>query len=143
MKIRLLPWIPICCLLVVSSSLAGCSGTGAQLPDLVEVTGTVSLDGEPLEKAQVTFEPQKASEEGWGRSSSAYTDAAGHFILQYKQNISGATPGLHHVIISKREGDDPATSPEVLPVQYNESTTLTADVTQAGPNEFTFDLTSK
>jgi hypothetical protein len=42
---------------VVVTAFAGCSGAGGQLADLVAVTGTVTLDGQPLSYGTVAFVP--------------------------------------------------------------------------------------
>jgi hypothetical protein len=77
--------------------LAGCTKTP---PSVVEVTGVVLLNGEPLPKAKVDFVPQLA---GFGadQNSSAVTDDQGRFTLSYKFGTQpGAVVGLHHVVVT-------------------------------------------
>ena len=89
------------CLLGVLSlaALVGCGGNPAGYPDTAPVTGTVTLDGVPLEGASISFAP------GAGRSSSAKTDAEGKYELYYTGAIKGAMLGTHRVMISKRIPD--------------------------------------
>lgn len=121
-------------------SLTGCFGGGEKLPELTNVTGTVTLDGKPLEKARVAFEPKEANEKGRGRTSIAYTDAAGKFVLKYNQDVNGAMLGKFSVSISKLSGTEEVPGDEMIPAKYNEKTTLEANVTSEGPNEFVFEL---
>ena len=76
--------------LIVLNSL-GCSSRG---PELGRVEGTVTLDGEPLEGALVTFKPKR------GRPSLAETDAQGKYSLNYRVDELGARLGTHYVTIS-------------------------------------------
>jgi len=120
----------------------GCSkGSG---PDLGYVEGTVTLDGKPLDGAEVQFEPDGA------RPSIAFTDENGHYVLNFTGAREGATIGKHTVrIVSARgssggEGNGPyiEARPELLPEKYHVNSQLTADV-QSGNNTIDFDLQSK
>jgi hypothetical protein len=72
---------------------AGCgSNTGT-----VKVQGTVTLDGEPLEGASVTFQPDGKE----GRPASGVTDKNGTFQLGTFSTNDGALPGGYKVIITK------------------------------------------
>ena len=81
--------------------LSGCGGGGADPGKGVPVSGTVTLDGKPLEGASVTF--MSGTFAGFG-----VTDAQGKYRL-----VQGALPGSNKVVISKIEGgaealtDDP------------------------------------
>lgn len=75
---------------VVASTLYGCGGAGD--PGTVPVSGTVKLDGQPLEGAEVFF---LAEQDGW----SARTDKEGYY-----QFSSGTKPLKFRVAISKFEG---------------------------------------
>lgn len=139
----------ICCLL---SIFVGCSDSADDQPDLGLVTGTITLDGQPVDAAIVTFRPQK------GRPSSGTTDAAGKYELFYIRDTTGAAIGTHQVSISKmidkginqsKSGAKPTpedlqsgNQQETIAKKYNTNSTLTADVKQ-GTNEVDFKLTSK
>jgi len=127
--------------LIFALVVAGCSTPGEELPELVEVTGTVTLDGEPLEAAVLIFSPEAAGPKGRGRPSMGTTDAEGHYELMYNTDVTGATPGKYTVSISKSADSAPdAPEEETLPPKYNIETELTAEVTANGPNTFDFDL---
>lgn len=73
----------------------GCGGG----VDTTVVTGTVTLDGTPVEKALVNFTP----EGGGGLPSYAHTKADGTFALQTPQGEvgGGTTPGTYVVTVTK------------------------------------------
>ncbi len=119
--------------------LAGCSRP-AHIPELGEVAGQVTLDGQPLANATVTFAPPK------GRPSLGTTDADGRFLLTFIGDFMGAMVGPHTVRISTEqyiEKPDGMTEyvKETLPPWYNAASELTAEV-RPGLNEFVFDLSS-
>lgn len=126
---------------LVSLLMFGCGGPSDQ-PQLVDVTGHVTLDGEPLAGALVLFGPEE------GRSSFAYTDEEGHFELMYLADTAGAVTGLHKVSITaapeEEEEPDPGSEPvvEPVPAKYNTATTLTRVVEAGEDNDFTFELTT-
>lgn len=120
-------------------ALAGCGGGGDDSPETGEVTGTVTLDGQPLSEATITFNPQGV------RASTAVTDSSGKYDLIYIRDVKGAAIGNHQVSISKKvqpDGKVDGDGKETVPDKYNTKTTLTAEV-KAGKNEFDFDLKSK
>jgi hypothetical protein len=135
-------------------SLIGCGGNPAGYPATAPVTGTVTLDGVPLEGASITFSPAT------GRSSSGTTDAEGNYELNYTGAIQGAMLGTHRVMISKRvtdpdyvptaeereaikEGEYRLPSIESLPERYRgKSSELSAEVKDTD-NVINFPLTSE
>lgn len=104
----------------------GCSQPGN--PDVVEVTGTVTLDGQPVEEALVIFSPVDIS---GGSSSSAETDASGNYRLVFSSTQFGAFKGTHKVRFEK----------DGIPEKYSEDSELSATVTD-GPNKLDFELSS-
>ena len=83
------------CAAVLMSLVLGCS----RGPELANVEGVVTLDGQPLEKVEVIFLPD--SEKGnTGPRASSYTDAQGHYKLHCDQaNQDGAALGLNRIYI--------------------------------------------
>lgn len=71
--------------------LAGCN----RGPNLVKVTGKITLNGKPLEGAAVLFHPQSG-----GRPASGQTDATGRFRLTTIREDDGAAPGQHTVTVA-------------------------------------------
>lgn len=114
----------IACLL-----LMGCSGAGDR-PDLGEVSGIVTLDGQPLAHASISF-----IQEGF-RPSIGQTDDQGRYELTYIRDIKGAAVGTHMVKI-KVFGP----GAQKVPPRYNSESELTCEV-KPGHNEINFDLTS-
>lgn len=141
-------------LLAMMAAAGGCGGDGLPRQPL---SGKVTLDGQPIESAVVTFTPTNTS----GSSTSAAAEVkSGSFSIS---RADGLIPGSYRVSISstkevpakpsrKKETDSvtgeeitpPSTTlAEALPARYNTRSELTAEVAEAGPNEFTFTLTSK
>ena len=77
---------------LMAACLAGCGSS-----DLTPVTGTVTLDGAPVENAVITFE----SESG-GVACSGSSDSSGKYIIGC-QFGAGAPPGDYSVKIKSRE----------------------------------------
>jgi len=121
------------------------------------VEGVVTLDGIPVEGAEVTFHPL---ETGVGESAVGKTDAQGMYRLSSMKGApgKGTTAGEYQVTVSQwvtRELDEPYVdhaqdaliqfeSKEMLPAVYTEiqHTPLTATVAP-GKNEINFALDSK
>jgi len=134
---------------------AGCGGE-AGLDGTTAVSGVVTYKGQPVEGANISFSPTG----GTGRAASALTDAEGRFQLTTLKPGDGALPGSYQVAVSKTEVQNAMTpeeaqayfekhlkTPEVkhkelLPAKYKHSNTsgLSAEVTEGGENNFTFDL---
>jgi hypothetical protein len=119
------------CSVVVA--VAGCGG-GDSGPDLIEVYGVVTLDGEPLPDATVRFVPEEMAGNNM-RAATGETDDDGEYTLEYSLNRSGALPGKYKVAISTfretdvgEDGLDVPGKPERVPVVYNGETTLSAEV---------------
>ena len=138
----------LCCGLLFAS------GCGEKL-SLVPVTGSVTLDGQPVADAGVLFQPIER-----GPAASGTTDALGKFTLQ-TANRPGAAPTAYRVVITKtaapemvmeeRDAIDRSrlgqgtVKPDVhfLPAVYASADTspLRAEVDVAGSN-FTYSLSS-
>lgn len=145
-------------LTVAIVAFLGCGG-GDGLPRQA-VSGKVTLDGQPLDSATVSFQPTAGSGEV---TSAAATVSAGAFSIsaadglvpgKYRVSVSAkhdvaAGPGAKKKQIDNVTGElvdppaDAVVTQETIPARYNAQTDLTADVTAGGPNEFTFAVTSK
>ena len=118
-------------------SWLGCYGKPAGFPDLADVEGTVTVDGQPGSNLAVTFIPDS------GRPSIGITDESGHYELSYFRGETGAVIGPHKVMIATNlDSPPPAGYRDPIPPQYNLRSTLTAEVTP-DENVFNFDLESK
>jgi hypothetical protein len=122
----------------LSLLLAGCSDS-----QTAAVTGTVRVDGQPLEKGSISFVPA----DGKGVT-------AGGEIIDGKYNVSKVSPGtmlvqIHYPkVAGKKKLYDTPDSPtrdvfrEVLPLKYNDRTELRLEV-QPGNNEKDWELSLK
>ncbi len=86
---------------LILAALGGCGDSG---PDVLPVTGSVSLEGKPLEGATVTFST-KEGKLAAGELAFGTTDAQGRFRLRSQagptETLDGAVAGEHRVTISK------------------------------------------
>ncbi|NOX53831.1 MAG: carboxypeptidase regulatory-like domain-containing protein [Planctomycetes bacterium] len=125
---------------------AGCGGgDGAGGPKTVDVSGTVFMDGKPLEGADVRFIGPDGKFIGYGR-----TDASGKYTL-----VQGAVPGTNKVYISKieesetggefnyEEGVDPGQAAAAMQAMADpEDATDAVDVEALGQKELIPDIYS-
>lgn len=133
-------------LCVIALALIGCGTDG---PELANVTGTVTFDGQPVPDATVTFIPQ----EGQGSPSYGHTDVDGHYVMRFTLQKEGAMLGTHDVTIETqqyppqelaelREAGVLTGDPVKIPGKYRNVGELTAQV-ERGNNEIPFALTSE
>jgi hypothetical protein len=117
-------------------------------PPVVYVEGVVTMNGEPIEGANVGFTP--VGKPG-AMPAAGFTDARGKFVLSTHTAKfgGGATVGDYVVIVSKTiipPGEEDKDSPKVVLVtpplyQVKETSPLRATV-KNGQNRFEFDLKS-
>jgi hypothetical protein len=120
---------------------AGCGDSG---PELGTVAGTVTLDGKPVPKATLEFQPGPGGSPSYGT-----TDENGHFEMLYALGKPGALVGEHVVRITteREEAADadgtapPIEHPEILHANYHVDTVLTAKV-EPGPQTIDWPLTA-
>jgi hypothetical protein len=82
--------------LLLLTTVIGCAKSP---PAVVEVSGVVLLDGQPLPKAKVEFVPQ-LKDFGAQYNSVGVTDEKGRFTLQCGIQKPGAVVGHHLVLVS-------------------------------------------
>lgn len=118
--------------------LIGCSRTPK---NVAPVKGKVTLGGQPLADAIVTFSPVTS-----GSPSSGRTNASGEYELVYTRDVNGAEKGEHTVDIStfvfgNPDGDPPtAEVAEKVPLVYREGNKKPKATVNPGANEINFDL---
>ena len=140
---------------VVSVALlpGGCS-EGTKPYKTAPVSGTITLDGQPLSSAHVTFmpipNPQGGSQSG--PEAAGDTDADGRYSLKTVFGDVGASVGKNRVMITTRKTEldpsNPDRSREVakerVPMKYfTEQAPLMFDVPTGGSNGADFELTTK
>ncbi len=78
-------------------SLPGLIGCGGGSDGRVPVSGIVTLDGNPLEGATVTYRPGPGTQ---GNGGFGTTGPDGHFEITY-QNARGLVPGTYRVTVTR------------------------------------------
>ena len=102
-----------CFCVLLATTMTGCGG-----PQMAQVTGTVTLNGEPVTEVFVTFQPQPKDNSAVAetRSAMAEVDDQGNFELSTNKKGDGALVGDHKVMVtSVKQGAEP---PGVLPPGY-------------------------
>ena len=126
--------VTVSVLLGLLLSVTGCG------PGEVVVSGTVTLDGRPLEEGNIAFRPLPAT---------ATSEATGVPIQGGKYQLK-VRPGRHRIEITATRAAPGAKDPlgtapapkSIIPEKYNARSELTEEV-RAGANEFNFALTSR
>ncbi|WP_152098709.1 hypothetical protein [Lacipirellula parvula] len=129
----------------------GC-GAGSSHGTREPISGSVTVDGQPLERGYLVFEPKAGQ-----ATQSGGIISAGTFSVPAEK---GADPGAYSVAIFA-EAKLPTTTAEagtpeyeqamaadkggqvMIPEKYNVKTELTAEVKTGGENTFVFDLSTK
>jgi len=131
-------------------------------PQMVEVTGTITLDGEPVEGAHIGFSPETS-----GPAAFAVSDKRGRYELRTRDPGDGAIPGKYGISATKEiseggmefesqaaleayvqehgERPPPRRTINMLPEKYSTKKTsgLTAEINVAKKNRFDLELTSE
>lgn len=145
--------VRIACLALIAIGMLGVVGCGSGSGHkTVPVSGKITLDGQPLAGANITFQPTASEKAGSaGPGSAATTDAAGKFVLKTAEakQRPGAVVGKHTVRIAgaqaQRAPDDDAQRPaakDPVPERYRDGS-LTFEVPAAGTDKADFALQSK
>lgn len=153
-------YVVVCVAGTALTSVLAMMGCGQQGPPLAIVTGKVTLDGNPVSNAIVTFAPVNG-----GMASTGVTEADGTYRLRCNLG-EGALIGQHRVSIRSQPPvsdlvgsgadfeDNPNVQPDPdarfrlpvfvdpIPARYNDNTELVREV-KPGKNVIDFELTSK
>jgi hypothetical protein len=137
-------------LLVPLFCVTGCGPDDDNLPKTVSASGTVTLDGQPVDGAQVVFIDDTST-----KSADAMTDAKGKFTLNAFREKKGAQPGSYKVQVSKTieqklgtknaDGGDASKWIFGVPPHYSSflKSGLTATIPEEGTSELKIELSSK
>lgn len=130
-------------LLSVCLYLIGCKEPALPVASgMVIAKGQMLLDGKKLDPGQISFVVQ---EEKPLPNTAPVDYLAAVNQGEYQVEIP---PGKYRVEIrqfgraAKGDSDTPGAPAQLLPKKYNEKSEFTAQVTQAGPNQFNFELIS-
>jgi hypothetical protein len=110
----------------------GCGDAG---PKTYPVSGTVSLDGRPLEEGDIYFYPLDPN-----ISADAGKIKAGQFAFRTKAGKKRVEIRASRVVPGKQTPMGGPVRTEFLPPRYNTQTSLTAEVLAKDENRFEFPL---
>jgi hypothetical protein len=127
-------WFSFGCVLGVLFLLGGCDSK----PKVTKVSGTVELDGKPLDDGSISL---------FGEGGTAPEK----FDVKNGKFEGEARPGKKKVQImafrqgkvTKMDKEEFSTPENYLPARYNSESTITADVTDSGINPKEFKVESK
>ena len=111
----------VSCGCLAAGFTAGC-GYSPDLPPVAEVSGTVTLDGNPLPRGTVQFVPDE-SQGTTGAPGVGYIDSNGRYELS-TAGVKGAIVGKHKVAVVALEDFDLMTTsyaPSLVPERYNDA----------------------
>ena len=125
-------------------SLLSLSTGCAKGPELGDVTGRITLEGEPVEAAYVTFLPMFPG----GMELVGKTDADGNYDVQYSATRKGIPPGKYQILLSTLDdiknpnGSNTKVPERFHPIYVNNDSPLTFEVVP-GENDASFDASKK
>jgi len=124
-------------LCLIIAGLSGCYSEGPQ-----PVSGTVTVDSQPLASGEILFVPEDGQQ-----GAEAGTIENGKFALKSKTGKMKVQITSQREIAGKTErgamGESLAKTEQFLPAKYNTATVLTADVPEGGKSDYEFALDSK
>ena len=100
------------------SLICGCSGDSGDLPEFVTIKGTVTYNGDPLDRGQVVYTP--AEETGGGKAARGSIQPDGSFQMRTSPSVPGVVHGKYAIsILVPDQTDAPTTSagPGSAPVE--------------------------
>lgn len=143
----------MCFCACVLLAAVGCGPSTSHLPKTVPAAGVVTLDGKPVDGAQVVLVPAGDA------STGAYgtTDTSGKFSLRAFAEKDGAIPGDYRVQVSKTievrldgpkgslDGGDPVRFDYGVPAKYTgvKTSGLTITIPDTGIRDINLALSSK
>ena len=120
------------CLIIMLS--VGCFGGGADRPDMGDVEGVITLDGEPLPGVVILFKPEV------GRQSRAKSDENGKYKAMYTIDEPGVKAGPNCNVTVEWDIDE---SGPAIPAEWGPAAGKKMDVKAGEVNEFNIDMVSK
>ena len=137
---------------IASLSLVGLwllIGCGGDTQGKYAISGSVKVDGAPLEKGNIGFEAMQDQ-----RTSSGAVVLGGSFSIP---RAKGLAAGKYRVVINAPmpavggkvptadalPGEPPPPPKELIPPEWNEKSDQTIEVTPKGPFVFPFDISTK
>lgn len=129
--------LPVFCLFVIL--LGGCGPSGPKPPKTYAVKGQVKLDDKPMPDGEILFAIPNQVPRMFAIKDGAYSGSApeGKSRVEIRAYRAAAPVMMMDKVANEGSMEN------WLPDQYNVNSTLTADVTAGGANEFKFEVTSK
>lgn len=127
-------WIAISCAVLVTA--CGCSGDSST----GELSGRVTLDGQPLDNAQIRFQPIDGLAPTTGGSITNGQYSVRLPVTKHRVEISATRMPAGKAVEKHSSVDIQIT--QLVPAKYNTSSELTVDV-KPGKNEQQFELKSR
>jgi hypothetical protein len=145
--------VSVCLFVIGLLAVTGCGPSTSHLPKTVPASGVVTLDGKPVDGAQVVIVPVGDATTG----AFAITDSSGKFSLRAYEEKDGAIPGDYKVQVSKTvevrldgakgslDGGDPVRFEYGVPAKYTSAkmSGLTVTIPDTGIRDIKLGLTSK
>jgi len=142
--VQRIPIAPLGC--AVLWLLSGCGGNPL---GRYAISGSVNVDGAPLEKGNISFQPTESQP-----TSSGAVVAGGKFSIprdsglvagKYRVVVNAAVPGTAGKAIpaDAQPGDPPPPAKELIPPDWNVSSQHTIEVKREGPFVFPFEIGTK
>jgi hypothetical protein len=132
---------------VLASLLGGMVGCGSDPLGRQPVSGAVNVDGAPLEKGNINFQPVEKGIPGGAKISGGKFSIARKDGLpagKYRVAIHAPVPGTGTEAPAGAMPGEPLPPPqELIPPDWNTSSEHFVEVTDKGKNEFNFDLQAK
>ena len=142
--------------------LVGCSGSETKEVEDIElykVTGTITVNGEPVGGVSVGFQPERSGDEateGIKGGGGGSTNEKGEFSIVYRDGREGLPPGKYYVLLSRLVTPDGSPIPpnvmaadvdavNQFPEKLNsvDGTTFFADVAAGDNAPLSFDVKVK
>src|SRR2546428_8448163 len=120
---------------LVTGACLAAQGCGDAEPKTYPVSGTVSLDGRPLEEGDIYFYPLDPN-----ISADAGKIKAGQFAFRTKAGKKRVEIRASRVVPGKQTPMGGPVRAEFLPPRYNTQTTLTAEIPAHDQNRLDFPL---
>lgn len=112
------------------------AGAGCSNDPFRQVSGSVTLDGKPLPEGEIIFiSPDNSTTPSTGPITNG--------TFRCKATVGAKKVQVNAVRDTGKVELGAKVYESIIPPKYNSQTTLTADVKDSGPNEFTFEVKSK
>src|SRR5439155_5234619 len=112
------------------------------------ISGTVNVDGVPLEKGRISFQPieKQPTSEGGVITGGKFNIPREHGLVpgKYRVEVNAAVPGpAGKQDIEAQPGMPPPPPKEMIPPEWNVASEHTLEVKKEGPFVFPFEISTK